>query len=237
MICRFTFGSIFRRSLATGGLGATLGSPGRLLRGASIVGCCGGAVGNSSVCPGASIVGPDETAVDVGVGNGSGDQRGVGVGLGLGNLNGVGVEVAVGLDIGIGVGLGDGKVLGANVGIGDANGVGVGLGVGKIIGVGVGLGSFSLAVGIGLGSSKASVGLGEGEGIGDRVSSFSASSISSFGVGDAFARSGLALAVGVDPGSDQPPAFSPFTKFACNLVFPCSRITGPSNFPRTIFPV
>jgi hypothetical protein len=52
---------------------------------------------------------------------------------------------------------------------------------------------------------------------------------------------GLAVAVAVgsaiEPGSDQPPAFSPLAKFACNLVLPCSLITGPSNFPRTILPV
>jgi hypothetical protein len=54
---------------------------------------------------------------------------------------------------------------------------------------------------------------------------------------------GLSLGAGlgvwpkVDPGSDQPPAFSPLTKLVCNLVWPCSLMTGPSNFPWTILPV
>jgi hypothetical protein len=48
---------------------------------------------------------------------------------------------------------------------------------------------------------------------------------------------GVGLGLAVDPGSDQPSAFSPLTKLVCNLVCPCSLMTGPSNFPWTILPV
>jgi hypothetical protein len=128
-----------------------------------------------------------------------------------------------------------------DVGLGDSNNIrGVGVGLGKVIGVGVGLGNnFSLAVDIGVGISKASVGLADGLGDGAAVNSLSASSsVFLFGVGETLTRAvGDAVLAGSDPGSDQPLAFSPFTKFACNLVFPCSLITGPSNFPPTILPV
>jgi hypothetical protein len=101
------------------------------------------------------------------------------------------------------------------------------------------------------------VGVGDGDGCGggDSVNGVSAFSGSSFGVGAGdslegvfgFSGSssgetvGLAVAVAVadaiDPGSDHPPTLSPLSKFACSLVFCCSLITGPSNFPRTILPV
>ena len=216
MICRFVAGSILRRPPAVGAVAAVPGPGGRSLADGSVRGCCGGAVANSRLCVGASTVGPD--------------------------------KLDVGLDLGVGVGLVDDRLRGVDVGLGLGRIIGVGLGLGSTNGVGVGLGDgFRVAVGVGLGSSTVAVGVGDGLGEGVSASCFSASSISSLGVGDALTRAGvglgrsvgtaLAFAVGIEPGSDQPPVFSPFTNSACNLVFPCCRITGPSNFPRTIFPV
>lgn len=116
--------------------------------------------------------------------------------------------------------------MGVTVGvcIGIANGVGedVGLGVGVRVGINVGKG-----VGITGGVSN-----GDGE-------SDSADGVS--GVSFAVAIGSLAVGVGlgtaVDPGSNQSLTLFPLTNVACNLVFPWIRMTGPSNFPRTILPV
>jgi hypothetical protein len=182
-------------------------------------------VANSNVCAGVSTAAPVESGVEFGLGEGLTVAVAAGIGLGLANL------------IGVGVGL----VRGVEVGLGDSNNIrGVGVGLGKVIGVAVGLGNnFNLAVDIGVGISKGSVALADGLGDGAAVNSFSAScSVSFFGIGETVTRVlGDAVVAGSDPGSDQPLAFSPFTKFACNLVFPCCLITGPSNFPPTILPV
>jgi hypothetical protein len=125
---------------------------------------------------------------------------------------------------GSGVGDGDGRGVGVGVGVG----LGLGMGVGVGVGVGLGLGS-GIGVGVGLGlCSGADVAVGVGGG--DSSNGFSGFSVSSAG-------EGVARSPELDPGSDHPPALSPFTKFACNRVSPCRLITGPSNFPRTIFPV
>jgi hypothetical protein len=123
-----------------------------------------------------------------------------------------------------------------SVGVGVNVGRGVGVEVGLTIGVGVGVGeNLGVAVGVCF-----SVGNGVGERVGKAVdggnSSIGVSADSISGDG----RSGsLAAGVGfgVDPGSNQLLTLLPLTNVACSLVFPWSRMTGPSNFPRTILPV
>jgi hypothetical protein len=138
----------------------------------------------------------------------------VDVGRGVIVAVGVGPGVAVGVDRGVGVGLGvsvgDGVALGVDGGVGD--GVTLDGGVGRGVGIGVGDGERNSVNGVSAGS--ASIGF----------------------VGSSFAP-GVALTANVDPGSSQLLTLSPLTKVACNFVFPCIRMTGPSNFPRTIFPV
>ena len=121
---------------------------------------------------------------------------------------GVGVGVAVGLGVGIHRGVG--------IGVGNTDMIGVG------VGVGVGFGDFDTAAD--------AVGTADG---GDSTTGFAlgAGVLLDCSLGDA---DGERLAV---PGSDQSLTFSPFANVACNRVLPCSLITGPSNFPRTILPV
>ena len=130
---------------------------------------------------------------------------------------------------------GDGDREGAGVGVGDedrrrdcvGDDGGVDVGVGDDDGVAVGEGD-------GVGNSVGGTGDGDGDGDGRSTTGSSVGCISAVSV-DCFC--GVEARVRVDPGSDQSPTLSPLTKVACNRVWPCSLITGPSNFPRTILPV
>src|SRR5437868_14089083 len=122
-------------------------------------------------------------------------------------------------------------------GDGDREGAGVGVGdedrrrdcVGDDDGVAVGEGD-------GVGNSGGGTGDGVGDGDGDGRST-TGSSVGCISAVSADCFSGVEARVRVDPGSDESPTLSPWTKVACNRVWPCSLITGPSNFPRTILPV
>jgi len=147
----------------------------------------------------------------------------LGVGIGVGVAVGVGAGVAMGVDVAVGVGV--------DVAVGVGVDVAVGVGVDVAVGVGVGVNA-GINVDKGVGSSE---GVSNGDGDGD---SADAALEVSFGVvtGSPF-FAGLGLGIVVSPGSTQLLTLFPLTKVACNVVFPCIRMTGPSNFPRTILPV
>jgi len=131
---------------------------------------------------------------------------------------GVGVEVDVCLAVGVGLGVDVAVGLGVDVDIGVGDRVGDDDSVGSGVGVAMGVGD------------------GDGDGEGGAANGSSVGSVSA-ALLDFSLDAGPGVRLTVDPGSDQSPAFSPFTKVVCNLVWPCSRITGPSNFPWTIRPV
>jgi hypothetical protein len=115
--------------------------------------------------------------------------------------------------------------------------VAVGFGVGVAIGVDV-------AVGVGVGvNARINVdkGVGNGEGVsngdGDGDSADAVSEVSFGVVTGSSLVAGVRLGLVVSRGSNQLLTLFPLTKAACNVVFPCIRMTGPSNFPRTILPV
>jgi hypothetical protein len=112
--------------------------------------------------------------------------------------------------------LGRGVVVAAEVGSRVAFGVGLGVraGVGVCVGEGVGV-----AFGVDVGD--------------DDIRSCS---VCVSGLEDSVGA-GVGAGLSVDPGSSQLLTFSPLAKVACSLVFPCTRTTGPSNFPRTILPL
>ena len=177
-------------------------------------------------CEGASI--GEGVANCVGADFGVEVGRGVGVSTAAGVAVGRGVIVALGLGVPVGVGLGVCKGVGVDVDFG----VGVGAGVGVDVGRGVALGKRGNdGVGIGVGSDQ----------IVDDGKACSTAGSRGFSVGPGRAGCsvgfGLGLAAARDPGSNHGPACSPFAKTARNVVLPCSRSTGPSNFPRAIFPV
>ena len=142
-------------------------------------------------------------------------MAGCSTGDGIEDRNGVGVGVCAGVGVAIGVGLG--------VDVGVAVGVALGVEVSVGVGVGVDVGAGDRGNGDGVGNADS---VGDGEGCstdGSSVGSVSAVLVDfSLGPGGG---------VRVDPGSDQSPALFPLTKVVCNLVCPCSLITGPSNFP------
>ena len=162
------------------------------------------------------------------------------------------------------VGNGDGVRIADSVDVGDEDGVGdsLGLSVAAAVGVGVSFGdgeSLSVGLGVGFGDGagednaeafgdNVAVGkaarVGEGNGVGNDHGVDNGGSVIGFSMGGvSVTLLGTCLGAGLgvwreaEPGSDQPPAFAPLTKLVCNLVWPCSRITGPSNFPWTILPV
>jgi len=101
------------------------------------------------------------------------------------------------------------------------NGVGIGVDVRTGVGVEV---DFGVAVAVGAGVDVDPRGGGAvGSGVGVTIA-----------IDDGDSRG---TGVVVDPGSDQSPTLSPLANVACNRVWPCSLITGPSNFPRAILPV
>jgi hypothetical protein len=102
------------------------------------------------------------------------------------------------------------------------SGVGFGGGLGVRAGVGVGEG-----VGVGFG-------IDVGNAVGD--DDIGSCSVCVSGLED-FVGAGVEVGLSVDPGSSQLLALSPPANVACSLVFPCTRTTGPSNFPRTILPL
>jgi hypothetical protein len=118
--------------------------------------------------------------------------------------------------------LGRGVVVAAKVGSGVAFGVGLGVraGVGVCVGEGVGV-AFGVDV-------------GNGVSVGD--DDIRSCSVCVSGLEDSVGA-GVGAGLSVDPGSSQLLTFSPLAKVACSLVFPCTRTTGPSNFPRTILPL
>ena len=131
---------------------------------------------------------------------------------------GVDVDVCVGVRAGVGVA----------VGVAVAGGVGIGVGIAVEVGRGV----------------ETRIGERDGIGVGKICSAVGSSTV---GVPAGFGDSGFAVGIGVgvdvdapsstEPGSDQAPTFSPLVNVVCNRVVPCSLMTGPSNFPRTILPV
>jgi hypothetical protein len=141
---------------------------------------------------------------------------------------GRGVIVAVGLGVCVGVGCG----VCIGVGVGVCIGVEVGAGIGVEVGRGGDVGN--------LGNDGVGIGVGSDQMVGDGKACSTAGS-GGVSVRAGFAGCSLGVAVGLgatrDPGSNHGPAFSPFAKMACNVVLPCSRITGPSNFPCAILPV
>ena len=153
-------------------------------------------------------------AVGVTVATAAGVEKLVRIGgaVGIATIVSVGVRVAAGVDLGIGV----------DVGIGVNFGVGSGVDLGVAVALGVDLGE---AVGVATGDADSA-------GSSDPTDSLSAAA----GDSSFAAAGGVVTARAIRPGSDQPLACSPFANVACNRVCPCSLITGPSNFPRTILP-
>jgi len=129
MICRFSFGSIFRPPPIAEAVGVLFGNGvGSRAASPSIFSSGGGELANSSVCPGASTTGVDKTDARVEVGFGDGDTRGIEVGIGEAKTVAVVVGVGVGLGLGLEVGLGVGPTLGLGVEVGVGLGVGVNAG-------------------------------------------------------------------------------------------------------------
>jgi hypothetical protein len=143
-----------------------------------------------------------------------------------------GCSTGDGIDGRNGVCVGAGVFVSVGIGVGVAIGVGVGVDVGVAVGVDVGVGDrVCVGEGNGVGNSD-SVGDGEGRAtIGSSVGSVSAALL------DCPLAAGFGVRLALIPGSDQSPTFSPFTNVVCNLVWPCSLITGPSNCPWTILPL
>ena len=107
-------------------------------------------------------------------------------------------------------------------GVAEGTGVGVAVGVGDGVGLGV---AVACGVGVGVGNE-----VGDSDGFGKSTAGASVAVL----VGCAL---GVDEGVPAGPGATQLLTFSPFAKLACNRVCPCSRMTGPSNFPRTILPL
>lgn len=108
-----------------------------------------------------------------------------------------------------GVGVGDADSVGVADGDAEGNGDGVGVRIGVGIGVVVGIG-FGVRTGDGVGDAD-TVGDGEGR----STTGASVGCVSAVLVDFSFAAG---AGVRIDPGSDQPPTFSPLTKVVCKRV-------------------